>query len=397
MLKRAVLLLSVLFLSSCAWFGGDDDEATEPKKLTDIDEEIEVRRLWRTRIGGGTEDTAVSLRPAVSGSRIFAAAPDGKVAALGLGDGDAIWEVEVQDFYTDAEKAGTFPEDMDAITGGVGVGPELVVVAIVGGELLALNKSDGSLAWRTNVSSEVLAPPQLDANMVVSHSIDGKISAYDALTGERQWLYSTSVPSLTLRGTSTPILTQDLVIAGFANGRVIALDRRQGLPVVDERIAVAQGKSDLERLVDIDGRMVIAGSRLYVASYQGNIAAIDLGERQIRWMRKASSTAGLGEGFGNVYISYADSRVAAIDAADSQDIWETDALLYRAVTAPVAISSYVVVGDFEGYLHFIAQADGRFVGRQHVDGDGIMSAPVVEGGRVYVMGNSGRLSAYEIR
>ncbi|MBD3649267.1 MAG: outer membrane protein assembly factor BamB, partial [Pseudomonadales bacterium] len=345
------------------------------------------------------EDRAVRLVPAISGSRIFAVSPDGNVMALNISTGKPVWEVEVQDLFSDEEQAAIFPEDIDAITGGVGIGGDLVVVAVVGGKLVALNQSDGSLAWQSDVTSEVLAPPAVDRDLVVSQSIDGKVAAYDALDGTRQWLYSTSVPSLTLRGTATPILLSDLVIAGFANGRIVALNRGQGLPVMDERIAIAQGKSDLERLIDIDGKMVVTlnGAQLFVASYQGNLAAVDLKERRVRWMKEASTVAGLGQGFGNIYISSADSRVAALDMENSRESWENEALLYRDITAPVAISSYIVVGDFEGYIHFIAQSDGRFTGRRRVDGDGVTSPPVVEGSRVYILANSGRLYSYEIR
>ncbi|MBQ76690.1 MAG: outer membrane protein assembly factor BamB [Gammaproteobacteria bacterium] len=391
-------LTGLLLISSCSWFGGDDDvEEIVPTELTKINEEVKIRSLWSAKLGKGADDKAVKLVPAVVASRVFAASADGKVAALQANNGRKIWEQKVKSFYSDAESKHAFSDDVDVITGGVGVGADIVVVGTAAGELVALNQSDGSLAWRTRTSSEVLAPPQIDKDLVVAHTIDGKVAGYNALDGERLWLYSTSIPSLTLRGTSTPIISDKFVIAGFANGRFALLDREKGIAGADERVAVAAGRSDLERLVDIDGNMVVAGGNLFVASFQGRLAAINLQTGRLAWGRDASSMAGLGEGFGNIYIAHADSLLGAVDMASGRDVWEIEALLHRDITAPVSTGSYIAVGDFEGYLHVIAQSDGRFVGRRRVDSDGILSPVVADGNRLFVMGNSGRLSTFEIQ
>jgi outer membrane protein assembly factor BamB len=391
-------LTGLLLISSCSWFGGDDDvKEIVPTELTKINEEVKIRSLWSAKLGKGADDKAVKLVPAVVASRVFAASADGKVAALQANNGRKIWEQKVKSFYSDAESKHAFSDDVDVITGGVGVGADIVVVGTAAGELVALNQSDGSLAWRTRTSSEVLAPPQIDKDLVVAHTIDGKVAGYNALDGERLWLYSTSIPSLTLRGTSTPIISDKFVIAGFANGRFALLDREKGIAGADERVAVAAGRSDLERLVDIDGNMVVAGGNLFVASFQGRLAAINLQTGRLAWGRDASSMAGLGEGFGNIYIAHADSLLGAVDMASGRDVWEIEALLHRDITAPVSTGSYIAVGDFEGYLHVIAQSDGRFVGRRRVDSDGILSPVVADGNRLFVMGNSGRLSTFEIQ
>lgn len=395
--KPALLMLLVLALGGCSWFGGDDEETVEPRKLESFEAELKLNKLWDKSTGKGAQDKAVGIVPAISGSRIYVASPRGTVSALDAGSGDVRWEMQVQDLYSKEERRAMFPDGMDVITGGVGVGGDLAVVGIVGGEIVALNRSDGSVAWRASTTSEVLAPPAVDQDLVIAQSVDGKVAAYDALDGSREWLYTTSVPRLTLRGTATPLLLEDLVITGFANGRVIGLDRQQGLPVIDERIAVAQGKSDLERLVDVDGRMVMRQGRLFAASYQGNVVAIDLSEGRAGWKRPISSLAGLGEGFGNIYVAHTNGRITALNMENSEEVWGTDALMHRDITAPVSISSYIVVGDFDGYIHLLAQSDGRFVGRTKAGSGGIISPPVVEGRRIYVMDKKGRLSAYEIR
>jgi outer membrane protein assembly factor BamB len=388
----------LLIVSGCSWFGGDDEvEEIKPTKLSAISEEVKVKSIWNLKLGKGAEDKAIKLVPAVFASRVFAASADGKVLAIQADNGRKIWEQKVKSFYSKEETRNAFVKDADVITGGVGVGSDLVVVGTAAGELVALNQSDGSLAWRTRTSSEVLAPPQIDGDLVVAHSIDGKVAGFSALDGERRWIYSTSVPSLTLRGTSTPILTNEYVIAGFANGRFALLDRERGIAGADERIAMATGRSDLERLVDIDGNMVVTGNKLFVVSFQGRLAAIDMSTGRLDWSREASSVVGLGQGFGNIYLAHADGILGAIDMQTGRDVWEIDALKHRDITAPISTGSYIAVGDFDGYLHIIAQSDGRFVGRRRVDGDGILSPVVADGNRLFVMGNSGRLSTFEIQ
>jgi outer membrane protein assembly factor BamB len=391
--------LVLLLISGCSWFGGKDDELIEiePTKLTKINKEVELKPIWSQNLGKGADDNAIKLVPALASSRVFAASADGNIFALQSNNGRKIWEQKVKSFYSDGEVRNAFSKNLDVITGGVGIGSDIIVVGTSAGELVALNQSDGSLAWRTRTSSEVLAPPQVSGDIVVAHTIDGKIAAYNALDGERMWIHSASTPSLTLRGTSTPIVTSDFIIAGFANGRFSLLTRDQGNVIADERIATASGESDLERLIDIDGTMIVANSRLFVVSFHGRLASVDLANGRLVWARDASSIAGLGEGFGNIYIAHADGMLGAIDAANGRDVWEIDALKHRDITAPVGTGSFIAVGDFEGYLHLVAQSDGRFVGRRKVDGDGLLSPVVVDGNRLFVLGNSGRLSVFEIQ
>jgi outer membrane protein assembly factor BamB len=397
-MKLSIVVVLTIALSGCSWFKlNDDEDVREPFKLESITKEVDVKQLWSSKVGKGADDKAIRLVPAISGSRIFAAAADGTIKALQLDTGREIWRVQVRDVYSKTEQENAFSKDVDAITGGVGVNDDQLAVGTAAGEIVVLNQSDGSLAWRAHTSSELLAPPQLDAEIAVTHSIDGKISAFNVLDGERLWTYSTDVPSLTLRGTTTPIVTPEYIVAGFASGRVALLNRKTGIAGFDLPIAVAQGRSDLERLVDIDGAMVIVGAKLYVAGYQGSLIAVNLNNAQVEWGHEASSVVGIGEGFGNVYLAGEDSALSAYDAISGKVLWEVDALTYRDITTPVTASSYVVVGDSDGYLHVIAQSDGRFVGRRKVDGKGLYSTAVTNGNLVYILGKSGTLSAFEIR
>ncbi len=399
MALRLVTLFLLALLGSCSWFGGDDDEPEEikPNPLPSINKEVSVKVLWNRNIGKGAEDRAIRLKPAIHGGRVFAASADGHVKALQPDGGRVIWEQKVKDFYTKQELSNAFTKDIDVITGGVGAGGDLVVVGAASGEVIAMHQSDGSLAWKVRSSSEVLSAPQVDDELVVVQSIDGKVAAFDALDGSRRWLYSTSVPSLTLRGTGTPIIVNDLVIAGFANSRIAFLDREKGLAKFEQRIAISEGSSDLERLVDIDGNMEIIGGVLYAVSFQGRFVGIDMASNRLLWEDEASSVMGLGSGFGNLYLAHADSQLTAFNTDNGREVWSVDALLNRNITTPVASGSYVAVTDYEGYVHLLAQADGRFVGRKKVDGDGVQGGLVAADGRLYAMGDGGKLSALEIR
>ncbi|MBT7879818.1 MAG: PQQ-binding-like beta-propeller repeat protein, partial [Gammaproteobacteria bacterium] len=188
-----------------------------------------------------------------------------------------------------------------------------------------------------------------------------------------------------------------VILVGFSSGRVTLLDRETGFPGLDQRVGVAQGDSDLERLVDIDGAMVMENGRLYAVSFQGRIIGIDIAAGRILWSEEASSVSGLGTGFGNVYLASSDSQISAYNADNGREVWRVDALLHRDITAPVTLGSYLAFTDFEGYLHLMAQSDGRFVGRRKIDGSGVRSGIVVEGDRLYAMGNKGSLFVLDIR
>lgn len=400
LMRRIVtVLLFLTFVSGCGWFGGDDNapEEIEPNPLPDIVEEVDLDVLWSRKIGDGAGDRAVRLSPVVVGGRVFAASANGHIKAMTTDSGREIWSVKIEDFYTREEMATGFSKKLDVITGGVGAGGDLIAVGTGSGDLLTLNQSDGSFAWKVPASSEILAPPQIDNDVVVVQTIDGKIAAYDAYDGTRRWIYTSNIPSLTLRGTATPIIFQDIVLAAFSNGRVAMLSKGEGLAAYDQRVAIAQGASDLERLVDIDGSLALDSGRLYVASFQGRLVAIELASGRMLWAEEASSIGGVGAGFGNVYLASADSQVIAFNADDGREIWREDSLLHRDINAPVAIGSYLAFTDFEGYLHLLAQSDGRFVGRRRVDSGGVRAALVSEGGRLFAMGNGGSLTVMEIR
>jgi outer membrane protein assembly factor BamB len=359
---------------------GGEDNAEPPAKLEKLQDPVALKRLWSARIGVGYDSQFVRLVPAVSDEYLLAADRKGRVAAYAAGSGKRLWEIR-----TDAP-----------ISAGPGVGDDLVLLGTSDARILALALEDGELLWETNVSSEVLSVPQIDRGVVVVQSIDGNVTGLDAADGRQLWIYDRDVPVLTLRGTSTPAVGYGAVIAGFASGKVAALTIDQGFVAWETSVAVPKGRSEIERMVDIDGDPVIMGGAVYVVTYQGRVAVIDAQSGNLGWTRDLSSYAGLGVDFAQVYITDQDSNVWALTRDSGGSVWKQDKLSNRSLTAPTPINNYVAVGDFEGYVHLLSRYDGHIAGRIKIDSKGVSARPLVVGDVMYVYGNGGTLAAYTL-
>ncbi|GGJ92401.1 outer membrane protein assembly factor BamB [Pseudomonas matsuisoli] len=352
-----------------------------PAELPKFQPEVQLDEQWSRSIGEGQGDTYNMLTPAVDGANIFASDIEGRVMSMDRTSGSVNWR-----------------KDLDVpVSGGVGVGYGLVLVGTLRGDVIALDESSGEEVWRKRVTSEVLSAPVSNGDVVVVQTQDDQLVALDAATGNQRWIFANTPAVLTLRGTSSPVVTNQLVIAGLSSGRVIALDTQRGLPVWEQTIAVPTGRSELERMVDIDGDLLQSGNTLYVVSYQGRLAALDLTTGRIQWQREASSYNTPAQGYGSIYLSDAGGKVEGIDEASTSALWSNEELARRQLSAPAVFSSYVAVGDFEGYLHLLSQVDGRFVGRARVDRHGLRARPIVVGDWLYAYGNGGNLVAYTIR
>lgn len=374
------LLLSAVLLSGCSLFGSDDN-TEPPAKLKSFEKQVELRRLWSQGTGDGTDKQFVRLVPTVSGKRIYAADRNGSVWAFELDSGKVIWR----------RKTGI------ALSAGPGAGEGLVLVGSSEGELVALEADNGEPRWRTEVPSEILSVPQVYEGVVIVQTVDGAISALDAESGERLWIYDRSVPVLTLRGTSTPLVTEGIVMAGFANGKMVALEVANGREVWDAAVAVPHGRTELQRMVDLDADPVVSGGTLYATSYQGRLVAVSLQDGRMLWNRDMSAYTGIAVDRSQVFVSDADSEVWALDRRNGGALWKQPDLRRRSLTGPVVIDDYVAVGDFEGYVHLLSSADGSVAGRVRVDSDGIQATPVtLFGDRLLVLGAGGKLALYQL-
>ena len=379
-----VTLAVALSLTGCStikgWFDSDDEDPTAPVELVKIEQTVKIKKLWSAGVGNGQGDGLYRLQPVINGDVIYAASADGELKAFDRGRGKTLWK-----------------KDLDtSLSGGVGVYEDALFLGSSEGFVLKVDANSGEQLWSTQLRGEVLSPPQGDGRVVIAQTYDGKLQGLDFSTGELLWTYDSNVPVLTVRGTSVPILRNNLVYAGFANGRVLAFDAQTGSIVWEVRVAISQGRSEIERIVDVDGTMELAGNELYAASYQGRVVAIEVTDGRKLWQQDVSSFSGVSQGFGNIYVADEDGTLYAYLRNGQGVRWTQDALGYRELSRPTPVSSYVAVADFAGYVHLVSQVDGTFVGRVKVDGDGSRADMLSDGNVLYVFGNSGKLVAYEI-
>lgn len=373
-----VLLLAGL-LAACS---SNKDATPDPSPLPSLPKSaLQFHELWSVSVGDGLGKEFLRLRPAVSEATVYAASRDGVVVALDRSSGKPRWK----------QKTGL------QITGGVSAGYGLVLVGTGKAELVALSAENGSVRWKAPVSASVLAPAVLDANTVVVQSADGKVYGLKRETGERVWVHDTPVPVLSLRGNSTPLLADGMVYLATASGKVEALSAADGLPAWDVRVASNQGRTELDRMVDVDGDMVLgADGMLYSVGFQSQLTAVDTSVGRRRWQYDISSYRGLAEAGGNVYAVDNGSSVFAVAADSGKAVWKQPALAWRGLITPVALGGYVLSGDQDGYVHVLSQTDGSILGRFRPDHDPVAALMVTQD-TVYAYSADGDLSAWQLK
>jgi len=366
-------LIVALILSGCS----DDVDIYEPDPLVELDNEFEVDTLWSTQIGDGVKDTTVKIAPVFAYNKIFVADNSGLVAAVEPDSGKIIWQVDLE-----AE-----------IGGGPAVANQLVAVGTQQGELILLSAVDGSIKWRKQASSEIISSPAIGEGFVVVNSVDGKIAAFDAETGEQKWFYDQSIPSLTLRGNSSPVITGGGAISGFSNGKLAVFLLGSGRMAWEKTITAPVGSSDIQRLVDVDIRPLVIGQDIYVASYNGNLAKLDARNGEMQWQRELSTFQEISISELLVLVTHENSFVSGINRDNGVSLWTQKSLHRRQLTAPVTVGNDVVVADFEGYLHWLSRNDGSLLSYEQIDSDGISAMPLVIENKVILLSHSGQLYA----
>lgn len=320
------------------------------------------------------------LAPTLDGDRVFLASGDGTVAALDADTGERIWRRRL-----DA-----------ALSGGPAAGDELVVIGSRGGRVHALSADTGETLWISGVTSEMLAPAAIGQDVVVIRLNDGRLFALEPESGERRWIYDRNVPALSLRGHSRPVLVGGGVVAGFDNGRLAALTLDDGTPVWDVAVGTARGRTDLERMTDIDGDPVVDGQEVFAASYQSRVASLGLREGRIAWSREISSSRGLTVDRERVYVSDDSGRIWSLDRRTGASVWRQDALEGYAITAPVRFGNHLVVASEDGYVYWLALADGELVDRRGPGSSRIDAPPVLSGDRLFVQSLGGHVMTWRL-
>jgi len=377
--RVALLALLLLPLAGCGIFGKKDPER-DPMKLVDFDERLAVRKAWSASVGKGTGRSGQGLRPTYADGLIWAADHDGKVFAFDARTGSRVRRIDL---------------DM-SLSAGPTVAANRVLLGTVNGQILVVDPFSGNIVWRAQLSSEVLAAPTLSEGIIVVRCIDGRVFGLDAETGLRQWVYDRSVPLLTLRGTSRPLVRGGQVYIGHDDGAVTALDLESGNLLWEQRVGVPEGRSDLERLADIDGPMAIVGLDLYSISEHDRAAALTLDSGRLLWVKELGSAQGLAVERSRLVLSDRTDRVWSLDRRSGSTDWSNEQLLRRGLTRPSVIGNFVVVADKEGYLHWLDGQTGEFVARERATRKNPASAPLVVDNFVYLLDLKGKLTAWRV-
>ncbi len=372
-MKRLVTGAALVLLAACS-----KDKATDlPTELVDIESTARVERVWSASVGGGDEVMRLGLGIAVDGDRVFAAGRDGEVLALQRATGKALWRTR-----TKAQ-----------LSAGVGVGGDLAVVASSNGDVIALDVARGDERWRVKVAGEVLAAPAVGPESVVVRTVDGKLRGLALADGKELWQVEEQIPRLTLRGNAPPVVARDLAIAGFDNGKVLAVSARDGDTVWEALVVPSRGRTELERLNDIDAAVKVIGDDVFVAGYQGRAAMLALDSGQIWWTRDVSSYRGVDVDDDALYVSSADGEVVALRRRNGIELWRQNSLKFRRLSAPVAAGSYVAVADLEGIMHWFDKATGAPVARLGGLGGRVSNSALAVDDVIYVISDSGRIHA----
>lgn len=370
-----MLIISCVSLSACT---GAKDNTLRPAPLTKYTPKIQVMPLWSTRVGDGANKFYLRMQPAVSKNVIYTASYNGKICAVCASDGKIIWKTNLR----------------VRLTSGVSVNAGRLFVATEEGQVVGMSAVNGKQLWVTQVGGTILTAPKAYNGIVLAKSMDGSLTALSERDGKLMWRFTQTVPNLILHASSQPHFANGLALAGFANSSVVAVNSWNGKVVWLQKLVQPTGVTDVENMADIDANLVVVSGVVYVATYQGYLAALNLKTGHGIWRHKISAYAGIAADYQNVYVSDAKSHIWAFSEDSGTSLWHQTALQGRFATGPAIMGRYLVVADAYGYLHWLDKTNGTLVARNELRGHGAFTSPVVRGNDVYVYTSTGYLMAF---
>jgi outer membrane protein assembly factor BamB len=383
-LRLSAALACVIAVGGCStmkgWFGGGKDKPNKPAELVDITPSVEVNRLWSTSAGSGEGRMGARQGPVVADGRVYAAAVKGGVRALDLQTGKTVWHYE---------------SDL-RLSGGPGAGEGLVVVGGLEGDIVALDAATGEQKWTAKIPSEIVAAPTVGLGSVFVHSADGRVTSFDAASGERRWFWTHEVPPLSLRGNDAVVLGPGFVFVGNDDGSVSALSAADGRTLWNLPVAQAEGRTELDRMADVDGAPVLDGSTLFASSFKKQTLAVDAPSGRPMWVTAEGGAGRLGLASDRLVFADPTGAVQAIDKNSGGSLWKQPALARRSLTGAVVQGDYAVVGDYDGYLHWLKLDNGEFAARERVSGKALRGTPVVADGVLVAQDINGELAAFRL-
>ena len=390
-------LLAICFLavgiSACS-STDDEDEDLRVAELTEIEALFEPVVKWDVSVGDGVGRYFSRIQPVVAYGKVFSASRDGEAYAFDENTGEKIWYADLSDVEN---KRGFFDDKVPAlISGGAVAGINKVFFGSENGDVIALEAESGKLSWQGKVKGEVIAAPALDSGKLVVNTASGVMKAFNASNGQDDWQVEQDVPPLTLRGISAPTIAGGGVIVGSADGSLSVYLLEQGRQGWTVDIGEAAGSTELERVIDVDSTPLVYGDNIYTVSSRGNLSAVELRSGRVLWQRQYSSYNEISISGNSLFLTDVKGHVYAIDRNNGLELWSQLSFTNRGVTGPVPFGNYVVIGDFEGYLHWLDQSTGEVVARHHVDSSGIHATPTVENNVLYSQARNGDLEAITI-
>jgi len=375
-LQRWTLVAAVVLFAACS----KDKDIDTPAALTPINATLKVEHVWSSKVADkGAKVLRLGLGLAAEGDRVYAAGYKGEVIAYNINNGHEIWRTKVK---------------KTPFSGGPAVGNGLVAVGTSEGEVVALGAEDGKIRWRVRLNGEILAAPAISDRAVAVRTVDGKLRALSPADGHELWTQEQQVPRLSLRGTSRPVIAGDLTLCGFDNGKVVAVNMNDGSLQWEATIAPPHGKTELERLDDVDSTPHVSGQEVFTVGFQGKVAMLALDTGQVWWSHDASSYRGIALDDDAVYIASAAGEVVALRRKTGAEIWRQKALLHRGLSAVALTDNAVVTADYQGNVHWLDKATGELAARAPTGKVRVSNPPVVSGNMVLVINDAGKISAF---
>ncbi|HTV80369.1 MAG TPA: outer membrane protein assembly factor BamB [Steroidobacteraceae bacterium] len=373
-MRRILPVLLLALVAACS----KNKDPDRPTKLVAFPESLKIQKVWSEKVGGTKVPLRLGLALDVEGDTVYAAGEKGEIAAFQLQNGRKDWETRTK-----------LP-----LGGAVGFGEGRIVVGSTDGDVIALDANSGRRLWTTNIVAEILAAPAVSSKMVLVRGVNGKLHALSMDDGHELWQQQQSVPKLSLRGTASPTIAGDVAVTGFDNGRVVATSLSDGASVWETQLQIPAGKTDIDRLVDIDTRAQIVGNDVYVVGFQGKVAMMALDSGQIWWSHDASSYRGVALDDDTVYMSTAAGEVVALKRRTGIEVWRQKALGHRGLSGPAVAGDAIVVADYQGYVHWLNKSNGAVIGRIRAGKVRYTNPPVYADGLLLLLNDRGVLDAF---
>ncbi|KMJ45553.1 outer membrane protein assembly factor BamB [Xenorhabdus khoisanae] len=386
-LRKTLLvgLVASVLLAGCS----SEQDTVTMSPLPKVENQFKPRVVWDKSVGGGVGRYYSHLSPVWQGSTVYAADRNGVVKAFDIDSGKELWATDL------SEKAGLLSSRLPALlSGGVTVSGDRLYVGTEKAKVIALDATTGKVEWDSTVAGEALSRPVVSDGFVLIHTGNGMLQALNEGDGSIAWSVNMDTPPLSVRGESAPAVAYGAAVVGGDNGRVSAVLLSQGQLIWQQRISQVTGATEIDRLNDVDMTPVISNNVIYAIAYNGNLVAMDMRSGQIIWKRDLGSVNDMVVTDDNIFIVDQDDRILSLRKSDGVTLWAQSDLLHRNLTAPEMYNGYLVVGDSEGYLHWLNLADGKFVAQHKVDGSGLLSRPVVASDKLMVQAKDGTVYLY---